>query len=88
MEWCLLSMTEILLMPTGRVVYRETRQADGVAYEVLVYTVDGGLYGTFKCPVCDVTEVNQVVSGTAGEAIKLTLTGVDSHHAVRHRLLS
>jgi hypothetical protein len=72
-------------MPPGSVVYRESRHTDGITYELRVYAVDGGLYGTFWCPRCDRAEVNQVLNGTQAEAVASTRKGMDSHHSKAHR---
>ena len=74
----------IVSMPAGRAVFRETQGRDGVAYELVVYSTGGGLYGAFTCPVCELTEVNPLLSGTQAEAITRTLAAIESHHAAHH----
>ena len=71
-------------MPSGRAVHRENRFRDGVTYELVVYSIAGGLYGTFTCHACDITEVNSVLSGTEAEVITRTLAAIDSHHSANH----
>jgi hypothetical protein len=71
-------------MSTRSVVYRESRHMDGITYELRVFAVDGGLYGTFWCPRCDVTEINSVLSARQADAIRATVSHIDSHHAERH----
>ena len=71
-------------MPLGRAIYRENRVRDGVAYEVIVYAMPGGVYGTFKCPLCDLTEVNGILSPTDDEALRMTLMSLDGHHGAKH----
>lgn len=71
-------------MPTDRAVYRENCLRDGVTYELVVYSMAGGLYGTFTCPICALTEVNSVLSATQPEAYGVTLVGIDSHHSANH----
>ena len=71
-------------MSPGRAVYRENRFRDGVTYALEVYSVDGGLYGAFSCPVCGMTEVNAILSATQAEALRQTLVSLDAHHADRH----
>jgi hypothetical protein len=45
----------------------------------------GGLYGTFKCPICDLIELNATLSPTNTDALRATLLGVDAHHAAKHK---
>jgi hypothetical protein len=71
-------------MPSGRAVYRENRLRDGVTYELVVYSMAGGLYGTFTCPACNMTEVNSLLSATEAEAIRTTEADIDSHHWANH----
>ena len=72
-------------MPLGRAICRENRIIDDVAYEIVVYAMPGGVYGTFQCQVCDLTEVNATLSPTHGDALRATLLGIDSHHATKHK---
>jgi hypothetical protein len=72
-------------MPLGRAIYRENRVRDGVTYEVVVYAMPGGVYGTYRCPICDLTEVNGIMSPNDAEALRMTLLGVDEHHAAKHQ---
>lgn len=71
-------------MPLGRAIYRENRAIDNVVYEVVVYAMPGGVYGTYRCPICDLTEVNATLSPTDGDALRDTLTAIDKHHAEKH----
>jgi hypothetical protein len=71
-------------MPQGRAVHRDTKSHDGIDYEIVVYSVPGGLYGTFTCPKCGLTEVNAVLSSTAEEALNVTRAAVAAHHAAKH----
>ena len=71
-------------MPQDRAVYRENRLRDGVTYVLEVYSVDGGLYGAFTCPLCGTNEVNAVLSATQADALRQTLFSLDSHHAAKH----
>jgi hypothetical protein len=72
-------------MSLGRAIYRENRIIDTVTYELVVYAMPGGVYGTFRCPVCGLTEVNAVLSPTDVDALRATLHAVDAHHATKHR---
>ncbi|MEX2139943.1 MAG: hypothetical protein WD894_11820 [Pirellulales bacterium] len=71
-------------MLSGRAVYRENRLRDGVTYELVVYAMAGGLYGTLTCPVCGTTEVNSALSATEAEALNHTISAIDSHHPANH----
>jgi hypothetical protein len=72
-------------MPLGRIIYRENRIIDCVVYELVVYAIPGGIYGTYRCPVCDWTEVNPILSPTDSDALRATLMSVDGHHAAKHK---
>jgi hypothetical protein len=72
-------------MPLGRIIRRESRVIDGVAYEVVAYAMPGGVYGTFSCPFCGVTEISAMLGPNEENVLRETRAGVDSHHAERHR---
>jgi hypothetical protein len=72
-------------VPAGRIVYRESRELDGIDYEIIVYSASGGLYGTWTCPKCGFEGINAVFSSTKDEATDLACQGLTAHHHAVHR---
>jgi hypothetical protein len=75
-------------MALGRAHYRIDRIIGDVTYEVVVYAMPSGFYSTFRCPLCDLTEVNASLGATDTDAISSTFLVVDAHHMAKHQPFS
>lgn len=70
--------------PHGQAVHREVCSRHGIDYEITVYAAPGGLYATWMCPECGFTGVNQILSGTQEQALRLAHEGLGAHHTAAH----